>query len=262
MPDQPDISRRRFLRGHMLGQMLNGIDEVLSEADNNDRRADTEGSSTKNQRRADFPILRPPGAIAEHRFLNDCTRCDACLKACPPSAIVHAPDRFRKAAGTPMIDPMRQPCTMCPDTPCVAACDPGVLSPDIPVKMGTASVSTVSCLAHNGSFCTVCSEHCPVENAIDLDMGRPTVNAEACTGCGVCQFVCPAPDNAILLLPTEHRPDPNAPPQPPLQHPAPPLQKKAGPPPAPWELDANLVSDPFADDAGNAAKPREHGRDA
>ncbi|TVS00590.1 MAG: hypothetical protein EA423_11455, partial [Phycisphaerales bacterium] len=209
MADQPDISRRKFLRGHMLGRMLNGIDEVISDTSEEDHaRSDAD---TPDQRRASFPILRPPGAVEEERFLRDCTRCDACLKACPPGAIIHAPGRFRKAAGTPMIDPMRQPCTMCPDTPCVAACDPGVLSPDLPIKMGAASVSTVSCLAHNGSFCTVCSEHCPVENAIEVTMGKPTINADACTGCGVCQFVCPAPDNAILLLPAEHRPDPKAP---------------------------------------------------
>lgn len=253
----------------MLGRMLNGIDEVLAEAgaaEVRDGRTDTPDAAST--RLASFPILRPPGAIEEDRFLRDCTRCDACLKACPPGAIVHAPDRLRKAAGTPMIDPMRQPCTMCPDTPCVEACDHGVLSRDIPVKMGTASISTVNCLAHNGSFCTVCSEHCPVENAIEVTMGRPTINADACTGCGVCQFVCPAPDNAVLLLPTEHRPDPKAAQQSPLQtlgRAATPSEKKPGPPPAPWELDANMVSDPFAptprDPAADNPEDPEPGRE-
>jgi ferredoxin-type protein NapG len=34
--------------------------------------------------------------------------------------------------------------------------------------------------------------------------------AEACTGCGVCQFVCPAPHNAVLLMPVPERPVPSA----------------------------------------------------
>ncbi|MCZ7680343.1 MAG: 4Fe-4S binding protein [Sandaracinaceae bacterium] len=30
--------------------------------------------------------------------------------------------------------------------------------------------------------------------------GRPRVVEGECTGCGVCQHVCPAPRNAILLV--------------------------------------------------------------
>jgi Na+-translocating ferredoxin:NAD+ oxidoreductase RNF subunit RnfB len=56
------------------------------------------------------------------------------------------------------------------------------------------------CLAYT-SFCTVCSERCPVPGAIRVEKGIPVVVAETCTGCGVCHEVCPAPRNAVLVLP-------------------------------------------------------------
>ncbi|MEQ9617094.1 MAG: 4Fe-4S binding protein [Phycisphaerales bacterium] len=162
-----------------------------------------------SQRHAAFPIIRPPHAVDEASFLDECTRCEACIKSCPHDAIVHAPARFRAAAGTPMIDPHAAPCRACADTPCVSACEPNVLRLDAPFAMGSASIDTQSCLAHQGSFCTVCSEHCPVPGAISTESGKPTVNASACTGCGVCHYVCPAPQNAVLVIPNRARPTPS-----------------------------------------------------
>ena len=157
-------------------------------------------------RRRTIPVLRPPGAIDEPSFLAGCTRCELCIQACPHDAIVHAPARFREAAGTPMIDADRQPCLMCVDFPCISACEPDVLSSFVPAIMGTARITEHLCLPHHGTSCTVCSEQCPVENAIVIREGKPTVNEAACTGCGVCRSVCPAPENAILLMPIFLRP--------------------------------------------------------
>ncbi len=49
--------------------------------------------------------------------------------------------------------------------------------------------------------CQRCLEHCPEAGAIFLEHGLPMVLDAACTGCGLCRDVCPAPDNAVLLLP-------------------------------------------------------------
>jgi ferredoxin-type protein NapG len=159
-------------------------------------------------RRRAIPVLRPPGAIDEQSFLAGCTRCELCIQACPHDAIVHAPAQLREAAGTPMIDADRQPCLMCADFPCISACEPKVLSAFIPPLMGTAKITEHLCLPHHGTSCTVCSEQCPVENAIEIRAGKPTVNEATCTGCGVCRSVCPAPENAILLMPMFLRPAP------------------------------------------------------
>lgn len=55
------------------------------------------------------------------------------------------------------------------------------------------------CLATR-SFCSVCSERCPVPGAIVVTLGRPRINEVACDGCGTCIDVCPAPTKAIEVL--------------------------------------------------------------
>ncbi len=209
------ISRRAMLRGTFLADLLGRARDRAADAGARDPGGDAvryprsaaELPATGQGARPTIPVLRPPGAVEETAFLRDCTRCDACLEACPPNAIVHAPARMRHAAGTPMIDPAVQPCVMCDDLPCVAACEPGVLSAHVPPVLGTARIVEETCLAHQGSFCTVCSERCPVDGAITLDgRHRPTVVEDTCTGCGVCFHVCPAPDNAVLVMPLLTRP--------------------------------------------------------
>ena len=169
------------------------------------RRMQPEPMQTQAQvPRPVFPVLRPPGAINEAEFLAGCTRCGDCIRACPHHAIRLAPERLRSAAGTPFIDPAEQPCLMCADTPCITACAPAVLrrAPEAPVPgIGVARISTVDCLAHQGTTCMTCSERCPVEGAIRLTGGRPQVVPDVCTGCGVCHHVCPAPRNAVLVMP-------------------------------------------------------------
>lgn len=155
-----------------------------------------------------IPVLRPPGALPEPAFLAACTRCRDCVAACPHGAIVLAPARFREAAGTPMLDPLRAPCRMCSDTPCISACGPGALrlgGEDGPFHMGIARIKTSDCLAYQGSFCSVCAERCPVPEAIVVEVGRPRIQPQLCTGCGICHHVCPSPWNAILVMPEIQR---------------------------------------------------------
>ena len=62
------------------------------------------------------------------------------------------------------------------------------------------------CLAYQGSFCSVCSEHCPAGGAITVEYGKPRVNPDFCTGCKICHDVCPAPKNAVFLVARKPRP--------------------------------------------------------
>ncbi len=151
------------------------------------------------------PVLRPPGAVDEFDFLRLCTRCDACVESCPHDAVTRAPARLRAAAGTPVIDPLAAPCRMCVDLPCAAGCQPGALRVDGARVMGRAVIGAQECLAHQGTTCSTCVEQCPVPGALRLVAGRPVVDAAVCTGCGVCQYVCPSPRNAVIVLPALRR---------------------------------------------------------
>jgi len=80
-------------------------------------------------------------------------------------------------------------------------------TPDPPVSM-VAVVQGRFCLALT-SFCSACVERCPVPGAMKKERGLPMVVADACAGCGVCQEVCPAPRNAVLMRPRRRTPAPH-----------------------------------------------------
>ncbi len=58
------------------------------------------------------------------------------------------------------------------------------------------------------SFCSVCTERCPVPGAMKKERGLPMVVPDVCTGCGICQEVCPAPRNAVLMMTRRTAPAP------------------------------------------------------
>ena len=141
------------------------------------------------------PLLRPPGAITERQFLQDCTRCDKCIHACPKDAIVKAPKKFGfLVMGTPYIDPKKNPCVMCDDLHCISACPDGALLPvesPADVKMGYAILDKKKCQAYGDTFCQQCIIDCPIPGAITQDKdNRPVFHKRICTGCGVCARSC------------------------------------------------------------------------
>jgi len=141
------------------------------------------------------PLLRPPGAVTERQFLQDCTRCDKCIHACPKDAIVKAPKKFGfLVMGTPYIDPIKNPCVMCDDLPCISACPDSALLPvDSPseVNMGYAILDKKKCQAYGDTFCQQCIIDCPIPGAITQNKDQqPEFHKKICTGCGVCVRSC------------------------------------------------------------------------
>ena len=141
------------------------------------------------------PLIRPPGAITERQFLQDCTRCDKCIHACPKDAVVKAPKKFGfLVMGTPYIDPKKNPCVMCDDLPCISACPDSALLPvDSPtdVNMGYAILDKKKCQAYGASFCQQCVIDCPIPGAITQNQDQqPRFHKKICTGCGVCVSSC------------------------------------------------------------------------
>ena len=197
MADDPRMSRRDLFRGKVFTPLREAA-----------RRGAAAGWPRPGADLSLTLLQRPPGAVAEGQFLASCTRCGDCVTACPPHAIQWAPpEAGEQRAGTPYIDPIHQACVMCTDTPCITACAPGVLRRELPLTMATARIDTGTCLPWQGQPCRLCIDQCPVAGAIEVDdMGRPTINPTACTGCGVCVQVCPAPRNAVRHRPISNRP--------------------------------------------------------
>ncbi len=140
------------------------------------------------------PLLRPPGAISEKQFLQTCSHCDECIHACPKDAILRAPKKMGFLVfNTPYIDPMRNPCVMCTDLPCISACPDKALLPVqqlTDVSMGYAILDKKKCQAYGDTFCQQCVIDCPVPGAIHQVQDKPIIDKNICTGCGVCMRSC------------------------------------------------------------------------
>jgi ferredoxin-type protein NapG len=145
--------------------------------------------------------LRPPGATGETLFLERCTKCNDCVKACPHDSIVFHSD------GTPVIFPDQVPCYLCDDTPCIAACTTEALLPvaaTADIRMGTAVVNHRLCTAGQG--CHACVSKCPTDAlAMDFDTQRLVVTVERCVGCGLCEHVCRTVNDHIAIRITPFR---------------------------------------------------------
>jgi MauM/NapG family ferredoxin protein len=149
--------------------------------------------------------FRPPGALPEMGFLAACTRCGACLDACPPHAIINESPQGGLAAGTPYIDFETQACIACPTMPCAAACPTAALT--VPLngwsgyRLTEVEFYPERCLTFKGMACRLCTDACPVgPAALSLDEGgHPVLRREGCVGCGVCAGVCPTNPSSFAL---------------------------------------------------------------
>ena len=149
--------------------------------------------------------FRPPGALPEMGFLAACTRCGACIDACPPHALVKVPADGGLAAGTPYLDPSIEPCIACATMPCAAACPtPALTLPEqrwTGYRLGMLELHPERCLTFRGSSCRLCADACPVGSAaLAVDAaGHPVLRWEGCVGCGVCVHVCPTTPSSFEL---------------------------------------------------------------
>ncbi len=138
--------------------------------------------------------MRPPWALPEAGFIDACTRCDDCLKACP-TGILLAGD-----GGFPTVDFQRGECTFCAD--CVAACQPkALLRVEEQAAWSGKAVIGDACLPKQGVECRVCGDFCEARAIRFIPrLGGsplPELDPEKCTTCGAC--VAPCPTQAIRI---------------------------------------------------------------
>jgi ferredoxin len=104
----------------------------------------------------------------------------------------------------PAIQPAADPCVLCDELPCVAACPDGALEhPGGPerVRIGIAKVDPRLCVTFKGQICDACFKACPYPHQAIMMIGaRPLVGSGSCTGCGLCEYACPEEPKAITIV--------------------------------------------------------------
>jgi len=151
-----------------------------------------------------------------------CVQCGQCIQVCPGPVLHPAGlDAGLEALWTPVVVPTRAACH--PDCNfCTQVCPTGAIQPlsrerKRRFKIGVAKIDTSLCLPHRGERdCRLCCDECTAAgyNAIEmrrikLDIGEiedgtfsdleleamssiqaPHVLADACVGCGLCEYRC------------------------------------------------------------------------
>lgn len=151
--------------------------------------------------------IRPPFALDELDFLVNCTRCSACIEACPHQVIFPLSARLgATVTATPALDLLNKGCHLCADWPCVTACEPGALKlPDetdgapAPPTLAQVTIDARRCLPFQGPECGACDGSCPVSGALTFVLTKPVIEPERCTGCGLCREACILEPKAIEI---------------------------------------------------------------
>jgi ferredoxin-type protein NapF len=156
-------------------------------AHSSNRRAFLRGRSSRDGCQVRLPWL------ATRRFEDDCTRCGACLSACPENIITPV------SGGFPSVDFSKGECTFC--GACADACPETLFDRGRAQAWQFKAVISDACLAKRQIMCRSCEDAC-ADRAIAFTpvAGRfpsPDIRTDRCTGCGACVSVCP--ENAIAI---------------------------------------------------------------
>lgn len=157
-------------------------------------------------------IIRPPGALSpDSDFLAACERCHACADACPHDGVIQTFGPSHGAnEGSPFLTPREAPCRWCFDTPCISACPSDALQipksdsqdPEPLAPIAAAVLDLDTCLNSQGTICDTCALMCPPHvKAIKMINRQPQLDAELCTGCGMCAYYCESEPGSITIVP-------------------------------------------------------------
>ena len=205
-----DGAGRRAVLAGLVGMLAAPAEGALAGEVGNE--GDIPALRHKERRHHAVPVL-PPGALGLRHYAAHCTGCQLCVAACPGDVL-----RSRDQ-GMGLLQPaMSFEYGFChvKCVACGAVCPTGAITPLRPeektaVQVGRAVVTPGACVVTTDKVtCTACQRSCPT-GAISLvgngEPKQPAVDAEKCTGCGACEYICPSrPLAAIQVVGNlEHR---------------------------------------------------------
>jgi len=168
----------------------------------------------------DPKLIRPPGARPEREFLERCTACGLCMKICPTGGLQPAiTEAGLEGLWTPRLVPRigycDYECNLCAQVCPTEAIELLTVEEKQKCKIGLASFDTTRCIPYAyGQNCMVCEEHCPVPDKaiyfIEVEIQdrngqrkmvkQPHVDADLCTGCGICENKCVFKDRPAIRV--------------------------------------------------------------
>jgi NAD-dependent dihydropyrimidine dehydrogenase PreA subunit len=170
--------------------------------------------------------VRPPGSVPEREFLALCIRCGECFKVCPgpvlhPAGLECGFDSLWTPVARLDHAGCHQDCNFCTQVCPTGAIQPLELAVKRRVHMGLAAIDRTLCLPFREDMrrrdCDLCYAECRQAgyDAIEMQeiriqlnppppegmfsdpeleaMSRihvPVIKADACVGCGICQYRC------------------------------------------------------------------------
>ena len=203
--DQSTPARRTFLKTSAAAITAIAAGGTIAKAQNMKLDGGLAEVVPKASPERDCRIV-PPGAGSEKDFYSRCTACQLCVSACPNGVLRPGTDLAH------LLQPQmgyengwcRPECTACSDVCPAGAIRPVTRDEKTLIRIGTARVNPVLCLAASGeASCGNCAYHCPT-GAVTMQnvdgIRRPVVAEEQCIGCGACEYLCPArPISAITV---------------------------------------------------------------
>jgi ferredoxin-type protein NapF len=135
----------------------------------------------------EVPAPAPPWADID-RLHELCTRCGACVDACPEAVLVLG------RRGPPQVDFMQGECSFC--GACAAACALPIFDTSLARPWAIVARIDERCLTLSRVFCQSCRDACPHDairfQLVQRSAPQPVIDHDSCTGCGACVAGCPA----------------------------------------------------------------------
>ncbi|MGB5278421.1 MAG: 4Fe-4S dicluster domain-containing protein [Gammaproteobacteria bacterium] len=167
----------------------------MSKVDAN-RRAFLRGAYLTRQGRAEQarqhnPLGPAPPWHQGRSLQQHCIDCaQPCVSACEQAIIlIHPPQH--SLSGTPYLNFASAGCTFC--RACVETCPLDIAIDDKPAPriIGKLVLNRDTCIAWDDIICMSCCNRCDYKAISLAHYRRPQIDAEICTGCGMCVSACP-----------------------------------------------------------------------